>query len=411
MNAARENTIDWARVRADFPLLTREVHGKPLVYLDSANTGQKPASVIDAVDDFYRRHNANVSRAVHTLGTEATDAYEGARRKAASFFNVRADELVLCSGTTFALNLVAYSWALPRLQPGDAIVLTRMEHHANIVPWQLVAERTGAKIKVAEINDNGELDIEGLFALLTPEVKLLSLTHVSNVLGTVNPVREICREARRRGIVTAVDGSQAAPHRPVDIAAIGCDFYAFTGHKMCGPTGTGALWARREHLAAMPPFIGGGEMIKEVRFEGTVYNEAPHKFEAGTPNIAGFVGLGAAVDYLSAMGMANADARERELLRHATEELDKVEGLRIFGRAAEKAAVISFLVEGAHAHDLATLLDLEGVAIRSGHHCAHPLMHHFGVPATCRASFAFYNTHEEVEAFVAALKKVRRLLA
>jgi cysteine desulfurase / selenocysteine lyase len=411
MNAARENTIDWARVRADFPLLTREVHGKPLVYLDSANTGQKPASVIDAVDDFYRRHNANVSRAVHTLGTEATDAYEGARRKAASFFNVRADELVLCSGTTFALNLVAYSWALPRLQPGDAIVLTRMEHHANIVPWQLVAERTGAKIKVAEINDNGELDIEGLFALLTPEVKLLSLTHVSNVLGTVNPVREICREARRRGIVTAVDGSQAAPHRPVDIAAIGCDFYAFTGHKMCGPTGTGALWARREHLAAMPPFIGGGEMIKEVRFEGTVYNEAPHKFEAGTPNIAGFVGLGAAVDYLSAMGMANADARERELLRHATEELDKVEGLRIFGRATEKAAVISFLVEGAHAHDLATLLDLEGVAIRSGHHCAHPLMHHFGVPATCRASFAFYNTHEEVEAFVAALKKVRRLLA
>ncbi|KQY51081.1 cysteine desulfurase [Lysobacter sp. Root494] len=411
MNAARENTIDWTRVRADFPLLTREVHGKPLIYLDSANTGQKPASVIDAVDDFYRRHNANVSRAVHTLGTEATDAYEGARRKLATFFNVRADELVLGSGTTFALNLVAYSWALPRLQPGDSIVLTRMEHHANIVPWQLVAERTGAKIKVAEINDNGELDTEALFALLTPEVKLLSLTHVSNVLGTVNPVREICREARRRGIVTVIDGSQAAPHRSVDITSIGCDFYAFTGHKMCGPTGTGALWARREHLAAMPPFIGGGEMIKEVRFEGTVYNEAPHKFEAGTPNIAGFVGLGASVDYLSALGMMNAGAREQELLRHATEELDKVEGLRIFGRAAEKAAVVSFLVEGAHAHDLATLLDLEGVAIRSGHHCAHPLMHHFGVPATCRASFAFYNTHEEVDAFVVALRKVRKLLA
>ncbi len=220
-------------------------------------------------------------------------------RKLARFFNVRADELVLCSGTTFALNLVAYSWALPRLQPGDAIVLTRMEHHANIVPWQLVAERTGAKLKVAELNAAGELDLDALYALLTPEVKILSLTHVSNVLGTVNPVREICREARRRGIVTAIDGSQAAPHRPVDIAAIGCDFYAFTGHKMCGPTGTGALWARREHLAAMPPFIGGGEMIKEVRFEGTVYNDAPHKFEAGTPNIAGFVGLGAAVDYLS----------------------------------------------------------------------------------------------------------------
>ena len=338
MNASPITAIDWPRVRADFPLLTREVHGKPLVYFDSANTGQKPASVIDAVDDFYRRHNANVSRAVHTLGTEATDAYEGARRKLASFFNVRADELVLCSGTTFALNLVAYSYALPRLQPGDTIVLTRMEHHANIVPWQIVAERTGAKLKVAEINEIGELDLDALYALLTPDVKILSLTHVSNVLGTVNPVREICREARKRGIVTAVDGSQAAPHRSVDIASIGCDFYAFTGHKMCGPTGTGALWARREHLAAMPPFIGGGEMIKEVRFEGTVYNDPPHKFEAGTPNIAGFVGLGAAVDYLSSLGMANAEAREQELLRHATEELDKVDGLRIFGRAGEKAA-------------------------------------------------------------------------
>ncbi|WP_206861389.1 cysteine desulfurase [Lysobacter changpingensis] len=404
------NAIDWARVRADFPLLTRQVHGKPLVYFDSANTGQKPDSVIDAVDDFYRRHNANVSRAVHALGTEATEAYEGARSKLAKFLNVRADELVLCSGTTFALNLVAYSWALPQLKPGDAIVLTRMEHHANIVPWQLVAQRTGAIIKVAEIDERGELDLPQLYSLLTPEVKLLSLTHVSNVLGTVNPVREICREARRRGIVTVIDGSQAVPHRAVDIASIGCDFYAFTGHKMSGPTGTGALWARREHLAAMPPFIGGGEMIKEVRFEGTVFNEAPHKFEAGTPNIAGFVGLGAAVDYLSSLGMHHIEAREQELLAHFNEALSTVEGLRIFGQAREKAAVVSFLVEGAHAHDLATLLDLEGVAIRSGHHCAHPLMQHFGVPATCRASLAFYNTHEEIEAFVAALRKVRRLL-
>lgn len=404
------NAIDWARVRADFPLLTREVHGKPLVYFDSANTGQKPDSVIDAVDDFYRRHNANVSRAVHALGTEATEAYEGARSKLAKFLNVRGDELVLCSGTTFALNLVAYSWALPQLKAGDAIVLTRMEHHANIVPWQLVAQRTGAVIKVAEIDERGELDLAQLYSLLTPEVKLLSLTHVSNVLGTVNPVREICREARKRGIVTVVDGSQAVPHRAVDIASIGCDFYAFTGHKMSGPTGTGALWARREHLAAMPPFIGGGEMIKEVRFEGTVFNDAPHKFEAGTPNIAGFVGLGAAVDYLSGLGMRNIEAREQELLAHFNEALSKVEGLRIFGQARDKAAVVSFLVEGAHAHDLATLLDLEGVAIRSGHHCAHPLMQHFGVPATCRASLAFYNTHEEIEAFVAALQKVRRLL-
>ncbi|GHE29622.1 cysteine desulfurase [Vulcaniibacterium thermophilum] len=405
------SAIDWARVRADFPLLTREVHGKPLVYLDAANTGQKPAAVIEAVDDFYRRHNANVSRAVHTLGTEATEAYEGARAKLARFVNVRGDELVLCSGTTFAINLVAYSWALPRLKAGDAIVLTRMEHHANIVPWQLVAQRTGASIKVAELTDSGELDLDRLYALLTPEVKLLGVTHVSNVLGTVNPVREICREARRRGIVTVVDGSQAAPHRALDIAAIGCDFYAFTGHKMCGPTGTGALWARRELLDAMPPFLGGGEMIKEVRFDGTVFNEGPHKFEAGTPNIAGFVGLGAAVDYLAGIGMDAIEAREKALLAHATEALSAIDGVRILGRPREKAAVISFLVDGAHAHDLATLLDLEGIAVRSGHHCAHPLMQHYGVPATCRASFAFYNTHEEIDAFVAALVKVRRLLA
>ena len=403
--------VDWARVRGDFPLLAREVHGKPLVYLDSANTSQKPAQVIEAVDDFYRRHNANVSRAVHALGSEATEAYEGARRKLAAFLNVCADELVLCSGTTFAINLVAYSWALPQLKAGDAILLTRMEHHANIVPWQIVAQRTGAVIKVAEIDERGDLDLDAMYAQMTPEVKLLALSHVSNVLGTVNPVREICREARRRGIVSVVDGSQAAPHRALDVAAIGCDFYAITGHKMVGPTGTGALWARREHLAAMPPFLGGGEMIREVRFEGTVYNDPPHRFEAGTPNIAGFVGLGAAVDYLSGIDMARIEAREKELLAHATEALSAVDGLRIFGEAREKAAVISFLIEGAHAHDLATLLDLEGVAVRSGHHCAHPLMHHFGVPATCRASFAFYNTHEEIDAFVAAIQKVRRLLA
>ena len=403
--------IDWARVREDFPLLARQVNGKPLIYLDSANTGQKPASVIQTVDDFYRQHNANVSRAVHTLGTEATDAYEGARKRLARFLNVRPDELVLCSGTTFAINLVAYSWALPRLKAGDTILVSRMEHHANIVPWQLVAQRTGATIKVAEIHTDGTLDLDALYAAMTGGVKLLAITHTSNVLGTVNPVREICREARRRGIVTVVDGSQAVPHRAVDVAAIGCDFYAFTGHKMCGPTGTGALWARKEHLQAMPPFIGGGEMIKEVSFDGTVFNDPPHRFEAGTPNIAGFIGLGAAVDYLDALGMANVEAREAELLAHATEELNRIDGLRIVGRAPDKAAVISFLIEGAHAHDLATLLDLEGVAVRSGQHCAHPLLQFYGVAATLRASFAFYNTHEEVDAFIAALKKARALLA
>ena len=402
--------IDWGKVRADFPLLAREVNGKPLIYLDSANTGQKPAAVIDTVDDFFRRHNANVSRAVHTLGSEATEAYEGARNKLARFLNVRGDELVLCSGTTFAINLVAYSWAMPRLKPGDAILLSRMEHHANIVPWQLVAQRTGATIKVAELDEDGTLDLDALHAAMTPEVKLLGITHVSNVLGTINPIAAICREARRRGIASVVDGSQAAPHMQLDIPSLGCDFYAITGHKMCGPTGTGALWARREHLEAMPPFLGGGEMIKEVRFDGTVFNDPPHRFEAGTPNIAGHVGLGAAVDYLTALGMDQVAAREAELLAHASEELQKVDGLRIIGTAPDKAAVISFLVEGAHAHDLATLLDLEGVAVRSGHHCAHPLMQFYGVPATCRASFAFYNTHEEVDAFVAALRKVRRLL-
>jgi len=408
--SATATGIDWATVRADFPLLAREVHGKPLVYLDSANTGQKPAVVIDTVDDFYRRHNANVSRAVHALGSEATDAYEAARAKLARHLNVRGDDLVLTSGTTFAINLVAHSWALPRLQPGDVIVLTRMEHHANIVPWQLVAQRTGATIEVADITPDGVLDLDALHALLGPRVKLLGITHVSNVLGTINPVQAICGEARRRGIVTVVDGSQALPHMAVDIPAIGCDFYALTGHKMCGPTGTGALWARPGHLAEMPPFLGGGEMIREVRFDGTVFNDPPHRFEAGTPNIAGHIGLGAAVDYLDTLGMANVAAREAELLAHLTEEMGRVDGLRIIGTAPDKAAVVSFLVEGAHAHDLATLLDLEGVAVRSGHHCAHPLMQFYGVPATCRASLAFYNTHAEIEAFCAALLKVRRLL-
>ncbi|HET8900175.1 MAG TPA: cysteine desulfurase [Rhodanobacteraceae bacterium] len=406
----RTEAIDWSTIRADFPILQRKVHGKPLVYFDSANTGQKPASVIEATDTFYRRHNANVSRAVHALGSEATDAYEGARGKLARFFNVARDELVLCSGTTFAINLVAYSWALPQLKPGDAILISRMEHHANIVPWQLIAQRSGATIKVAELLPDGSLDLPALYAAMTGEVKLLALAHTSNVLGTVNPVADICREARKRGIVTVIDGSQAAPHMPVDIAAVGCDFYAITGHKMSGPTGTGALWARREHLDAMPPFIGGGEMIKEVRFDGTVFNDAPHKFEAGTPNIAGFVGLGAAVDYLSAIGMAQIEAREQELLAHLTEELDKIDGLRIFGTAPRKAAVVSFAIAGTHSHDLATLLDLEGMAVRSGQHCAHPLLQWLGVGTTCRASLAFYNTHAEIDAFAAALRKVRALL-
>ena len=294
------STIDWQSVRHDFPILRREVHGKPLVYLDSANTAQKPEAVIQAVDDFYRRHNANVSRAVHQLGNEATEAYEGARKAIAAFVKAQPNDLVLTSGTTQALNLVAYSFALPRLQPGDVILVTRMEHHANFVPWQLIAERCGARIAPVEITAAGEIDLPALKAQLKAPVKILALTHVSNVLGTVNPVAEICAWARKAGITTVIDGSQAVPHMPVDIPALGCDFYAFTGHKLCGPTGTGALWAKREHWQSMPPFIGGGEMIREVRFEKTTFNDPPHKFEAGTPNIAGFIGLGAAVSYLDA---------------------------------------------------------------------------------------------------------------
>ncbi|HWU78207.1 MAG TPA: cysteine desulfurase [Rhodanobacter sp.] len=409
--ASTPTVFDVQRIRADFPLLSRTVHGKPLVYFDNANTSQKPLAVIEAMNTHYRQHNANVSRAVHQLGEEATAAYEGARDKLARFIHAPSrDELILTSGTTQATNLVAYSYALPRLRPGDAILTTTMEHHANIVPWQLVAGRSGATVKAAPINERGELLVEQYLAMLTPEVKLACVTQVSNVLGTVNPVREIARECRKRGIPLLVDGSQAVPHRPVDVQALGCDFYAFTGHKMLGPTGTGALWARREHQEAMLPFFGGGEMIREVRFDGTTFAAPPHKFEAGTPNIAGFVGLSAAIDYYESIGFEAIHAWEQQLLAYATERLREIPGLRIVGEAAEKEPVISFLIEGAQATDLATLLDLQGVAVRSGHHCAHPLMQFFGVPSTLRASLAFYNTREEIDAFIVALLKVRKLL-
>jgi len=415
MNARANDTsapLDVARIRADFPLLSREVNGKPLVYFDNANTSQKPRAVIEAVDDFYRRHNANVARAVHTLGEEATSAYEATRDKLARFINAPTrDEIVFTSGTTQAINLVAYSYLLPRLQHGDEIVITTMEHHADIVPWQILGERAGAKLKVAPITEKGELVVDKYIDLLTPRVKLAGIVHVSNVLGTVNPVAEIARAARKRGIPLLVDGSQAMPHMPVDVRALGCDFYALTGHKMFGPTGTGALWARKELLRDMPPFFGGGEMIREVRFDGTTYADPPHRFEAGTPNIAGFVGLGAAIDYMESLGRDRIAAYEHDLLEYATAAMKSVPGLRIFGEAKNKASVISFLVDGAHAHDLATLLDQEGIAVRSGHHCAHPLMQFYGVPATCRASFAFYNTREEVDRFIDAIARVRKLLA
>lgn len=402
----------WLRLRADFPALTRKVHGKPLVYLDNANTGQRPEVVLAAVDRYYRHCNANVSRAVHTLGTEATEAYEAARDKLARFLGAGSrEEIVFTRGTTEGINLVAHSWGGANVRAGDAIAVTMMEHHANIVPWQLLCERSGATLKVVPVNDNGELDLEAADALLTAEVKLFAFTHVSNALGTVNPVAQLCAMARARGIATLIDGSQAAPHLPLDVLALGCDFYVVTGHKMFGPTGSGALWARRETLAAMPPFMGGGEMIRVVSFEGTTFADPPHRFEAGTPNIAGIIGLGAAADYLQEIGMTAIAQREQELGTYALARLQDVPGLRLFGRAHERAPVYSFVVDGVQSTDLATMIDLEGVAVRSGHHCAHPLMRFFGVNATCRASLAFYNTTDEVDALIDAIGKARQLLA
>jgi len=408
---AKPDAFDPLRYRADFPLLARRVHDKPLIYFDNANTAQKPQAVIDAVDRYYSQFNANVSRAVHTLGEEATSAYEATRDKLARFINAASrDEIVLTSGTTQAINAVAYSFAMPRLKAGDEILITTMEHHANIVPWQLACERTGARLKVAPITPAGELIADRFIEMLTPSVKLAAIVHVSNVLGTVNPVRDLAKACRARGIPLLVDGSQAAPHIPIDVQALGCDFYALTGHKLFGPTGTGMLWARRELLESMPPFFGGGEMIKTVSFDKTTFADPPHKFEAGTPNIAGFIGLGAALDYVEAIGRDRIAAYERDLLVYATTTLKSVPGLRLFGEAPHKAAVLSFLIDGIHAHDLATLLDHEGIAVRSGHHCAHPLMQFFGVPATARASLAFYNTRDEVDRFVAAIGRVRKLL-
>ena len=403
--------MDFASLRAQFPILAREVHGKPLIYFDNANTAHKPAAVIEAVDDFYRRHNANVARAVHTLSEEATTLYETAREKIAAFLGApAAREVVLTSGTTMAINLVALGYLRPRLKAGDEIVVSQMEHHANIVPWQLLCAQTGALLKVAPIHDDGSLDVPGLLALLGPRTKLVGLAHVSNVLGTVNPVAQIAAETRARGIPLLVDGSQAVPHFPVDVRALGCDFYVFTGHKLYGPTGTGALWGRYELLDAMSPVIGGGEMIESVSFDGTVYAPPPRRFEAGTPNIAGFVGLAAAIDWLQAQDWPALRSHEDALGERLRAGLRAMPGVRFIGDAPARVPVVSFVVEGAHATDLAVLLDLDGIAVRSGQHCAHPLMQRFGVGATTRASLAFYNTADEVDRFLAVLVKVRGML-
>ena len=403
--------LDVEAVRRDFPILERTVHGKPLIYFDTAASAQRPLAVIDAIGDFYRRHNANVHRGVHLLSQEATDLYEDARRSLAGFINASSDrEVVFTRGTTESVNLVAQSFLRPRLQPGDEILVTHMEHHSNIVPWQLLCEQTGAVLRTVPINRRGELEIDALDSLLSDRVKLLGIVHVSNALGTINPVAEVCRRAARFGVPVLVDGAQAMPHCRVDVQALGCDFYCLSGHKMYGPTGIGALWAKESTLEDMPPWQGGGEMISRVSFEGSTWNEVPAKFEAGTPNIAGAVGLGAAVKYLDKLGMEAVSAHEQSLLACATEKMEAIEGLRIIGTAERKTGVVSFTLDGVHPHDLGTIIDHFGVALRTGHHCTMPLMQFFEVPATARISFGIYNTKQEIDGFIGALDSARRML-
>jgi cysteine desulfurase/selenocysteine lyase len=402
--------LDIDKVRSDFPILQRTVHGKPLVYFDTAASAQRPLPVIEAVDNFYRNHNANIHRGVHTLSQEATDHHEQARAKVAGFINAPSDqEIVFTRGATESINLVAYSFLRPRLQPGDEILITWMEHHSNIVPWQFLCEETGASLKVVPMNQRGELEMDALADMLTERVKLLGVVQVSNALGTVNPVAEICAMARKKEIPVLVDGAQATPHQAVDVQALGCDFYCFSGHKMYGPTGIGVLWGRYEHLQAMTPYQGGGEMIRHVTFETSEFNDAPGKFEAGTPNIAGAIGLGAAVDYLQGLGMDKVAAWEARLLAYGTERLAQVEGFRMIGTAANKAGVMSFVLGDIHANDVGTLVDLHGVAIRTGHHCAMPVVQYFGLPATARASLGIYNTMEEIDTLAEALEKTNAM--
>ncbi len=406
------NPLDVQKVREDFPILTRQVHGKPLVYFDTAASAQRPLAVIEAIDHFYRLHNANVHRGVHQLSQEATDLYEAARRSLARFINAGSErEVIFTRGTTESINLVAQSFLRPRVGPGDEILITHMEHHSNIVPWQMLCEQTGASLKVVPINQRGELELDVLETMLSERVKLLGIVHISNALGTVNPIEEVVRMAKRFDIPVLVDGAQAMPHQQVDVQALACDFYCLSGHKMYGPTGIGALWAREEILDDMPPWQGGGEMILKVTFEETVYNELPAKFEAGTPNIAGAVGLGAAVEYLSGLGMDAISAHENQVLEVATGKLSAIEGLRIIGTARHKAGVISFTLGDIHPHDLGTVIDHYGVALRTGHHCAMPVMQFFNVPATARVSFGIYNTLEEVDILIDALEQSREMFS
>src|SRR5213594_2976313 len=406
----RRNRFDVEQVRKDFPILAQKLHGKPLVYLDNGATSQKPRAVIEVLNHYYAEQNSNIHRGVHHLSERATAAYEAAREKVRRFVNARREqEIVFVRGTTEAINLVAQSYGRTFLKEGDEIIISAMEHHSNIVPWQMLCEQVGARLRVIPINHDGELVLDEYRRLLGKKTKLVSVTHVSNALGTIVPVKDIVRLAHERNVPVLLDGAQAVPHLKVHVQDIGCDFYAFSGHKMFGPTGVGILYGRSELLDVMPPYQGGGDMISLVTFEKTHYNVLPYKFEAGTPHIAGGIGLGTAIDYVNGIGLETIAAYEHELLAYATEALSMIKGLRIIGTAKEKASVLSFVLEGIHPHDIGTILDQEGVAVRAGHHCAMPVMQRFGVPATTRASFALYNTREEIDALVKAVGKALKV--
>jgi len=409
--ALRPSAVDVVAIRADFPILDQEINGKPLVYLDNAASSQRPRQVIDAISGYYEHDHANVHRGVHTLSQRATDAYEGTREIVREFINAGdTKEIIFVRGTTEAVNLVAQSFVRPKLGSGDEILISGLEHHANIVPWQLVCEQTGAKLKVIPITTTGDVDFAAFEQLIGPRTRILALAHVSNALGTIIPVEKFIAVARRHGVPVLLDGAQAVPHGKVDVRALDCDFYCFSGHKMLGPTGIGILYGRQKLLEAMPPWQGGGDMILSVSFEKTTYNQLPWKFEAGTPNISGTIGLGAAIRYLQSVGIERVAAYEHQLLSYATQQLQQIPGLKIIGTSAHKAAVVSFVMDGIHPHDIGTILDTEGVAIRTGHHCAMPVMDFFKVPATARASMSFYNTYDEIDRLVVALEHTRQVL-
>ena len=404
-------SYDVARIREDFPILHQEVHGKPLVYLDNGATAQKPRCVIEAISHYYQHDNANVHRGVHTLSGRATDSYEHAREQVRKFLNAdKAKEIIFLRGTTEAINLVAQAYARPTLKPGDEILVTEMEHHSNIVPWQLLAKQTGAELKFIPINERGELVLEQLSELLTDKTKIFAFTHISNALGTINPVKELCATAKAVGAITVVDGAQAAPHAEIDVQDIGCDFYAISAHKVYGPTGIGALYGRFDLLQAMDPYQGGGEMIRKVTFGDTLFAEPPAKFEAGTPHIAGAIGFGCALEYITEIGLDRIAKHEHELLEYANKRIAEVPGIRLLGTAKQKAALLTFVIEGVHAHDVGTIMDHQGIAIRAGHHCAMPVMQHYKVAASVRASFGLYNTPQEVDAFIEGIKKVTEVM-